>query len=162
MFLGGQIGYNYQINGLVIGIEGEGVWSNIKSHQDVSTTGLALTSTQTNRAFYDVAVRLGYTLNDRTLIYSKLGAVWSDQNFQLNVNAPFAVSATWTAPGVLIGGGFEYAITNNWTARFETDVLLYAATDANFNVTTPGTNTTITATTNNVSVIAKIGASYKF
>jgi outer membrane immunogenic protein len=163
-FAGGQIGYNYQINGLVIGIEGEGLWSNIKSRQDVSVGGLAgiaLTSTQTNKAFYDVAVRLGYTLNDRTLIYSKLGAVWSNQNFSLNVNAPLSVSASWTAPGVLIGGGFEYAITNNWTARFETDFLLYAATDANFNVTGP-TTTTITATTNNVNIIAKIGASYKF
>jgi opacity protein-like surface antigen len=90
-----------------------------------------------------------------------LGAVWSNQDFSLNVNAPFAVSASWTAPGVLIGGGFEYAITNNWTARFETDFLLYAATDANFNLN-GAVNTTATVTTNNVNVIAKIGASYKF
>src|SRR3954468_5433608 len=73
MFGGGQAGCNYQIDSFVVGIEGEGVWSNIRSRNDtiiLTPGGMSSTSTARNKSFYDVAVRFGYTFFDRTLIYT--------------------------------------------------------------------------------------------
>ena len=140
---GGQVGCNYQVNGFVAGIEGEGFWSGINSTTGNTTNYLdpttgAVTSTyayQTYRKLddlWDVAIRFGYTSFDRTLIYGKLGAVWGHNTATYSDNSFDVTTWSWTAPGVLIGGGFEYAITNNWIARFETDLLFFRATNAAF------------------------------
>lgn len=162
-FFGGQGGCNYQINSFVAGIEGEGFWSDIKGRSDfifVGPGGGGATSTITTNSFYDVAVRFGFTFFDRTLLYGKVGAVWSNQSFAYSDSGGGTASASWTSPGVLIGSGFEYAITNNWIARFETDAMYFNGTDVTF--TANNVNNSVIATSNSLSFVSKIGLSYKF
>jgi len=161
-FGGGVLGCNYQINSFVVGVEGEGFGSGLRTRADLTVLipgGATTTSSETTRAFYDVAVRMGYTFFDRTLIYWKLGAVWSDQNYTLTGTGG-TINSSWTTPGVLIGGGFDYALTSNWTARFETDLLLFDSTDATF-LTTGGFLPTH-QTVNTLNLISKVGLTYKF
>jgi outer membrane immunogenic protein len=165
--VGGEIGYNYQINAFVVGIEGEGLWSNLKSRSDTSTQipgffTSSLASLTTNSLF-DVAVRVGFTTFDRALVYGKLGAIWADQRYSATTNTPVTyTTGRWTSPGVLLGVGFEYAITNNWIARIETDAQWFNGTDATFTGSGAFFIPTTTKTINTISNVAKIGVSYKF
>lgn len=162
---GGVLGYNYQItNAFVVGIEGEGFWSNIRSRSDFASLtpgGFSSNSTETNQSFYDVAVRFGYLRFERTMVYGKVGAVWSNQKYNYNDSNGSSINGSWTTPGVLIGAGFEHAITNNWLLRWETDLLVFNSTDATFNVGGTGFAPT-TQTVNSINVVSKLGVSYKF
>ena len=163
-FAGGQLGCNYQMNAIVVGIEGEGFWSGLAHDNVLGGT----TSSPRNKAFYDAAVRFGFVIFDRALLYGKLGAVWSQQSYDLTAQAPGAVliaTGSWTAPGVIGGIGVDYAITNNWIARAEVDLMFAMATttlDTTFTLgplvfTGPSSQTMMTG-----KVISKLGLSYKF
>jgi outer membrane immunogenic protein len=125
MLGGGHAGCNYQIYSFVVGIEGEGAWTNLRSRNDniiLTPGGLSSTSTERTKSIYDVAVRFGYTFFDRTLIYTKLGVAWSNQSYDLATSTPTTATANWSTPGVLIGEGFECEITPQWLARIEMDM----------------------------------------
>lgn len=88
--VGGQIGYNYQINALVVGLEGEGFGSNIRSRSDFTAQfpgGFSSLSSDTTNSLFDVAVRFGFTPFERALLYGKLGAVWANQSFSMTTNS---------------------------------------------------------------------------
>jgi outer membrane immunogenic protein len=113
MLGGGHAGCNYQIYSFVVGIEGEGAWTNLRSRNDniiLTPGGMSSTSTERTKSLYDVAVRFGYTFFDRTLIYTKLGVAWSNQSYDLVTNTTTA-TADWRTLGVVIGEGFECEIT---------------------------------------------------
>jgi outer membrane immunogenic protein len=167
VFGGGQAGCNYQINSFVVGIEGEGVWSTLRSRNDTITLapgGMSSMATERNKSFYDVAVRFGYTFFDRTLIYTKLGVAWSNQSYNLvAITPPLATTTTaasWRTPGVLIGEGFECEITPQWIARIEMDMFFFDATDVTF--ATTGGPPPFIQTVNSRDIVAKLGLSYKF
>ena len=74
-------------------------------------------------------MRSGVTF-DRAFIYGKLGAVWGKFDYSSDFSAPFGTTtvrgdAIFT--GVLIGVGFEYALTDNWTTKFEYNYIDYGA-----------------------------------
>jgi outer membrane immunogenic protein len=163
MFGGGQAGCNYQIHSFVVGIEAEGAWSGIRSRNDtivLTPGGASSTSTEKNKSFYDVAMRIGYTFFDRTLLYTKLGVAWSNQSYdRVTTNPTTTTTANWTAPGFLIGEGFEYQITPQWIARVEMDMLFFDVTNVTFATTgTPGFIQTVSSR----DFIGKVGLSYKF
>jgi outer membrane immunogenic protein len=166
---GGQIGYNYQMGMLVLGVEGEGFWSDMRVTHDVfsgSNPGtLFSTATIKNRYDYDIAGRFGLAI-DHALIYGKAG--WVAGNFAWNTsvvsNPGFNNNGTATLNGLLIGIGLEYAFTNNWTAKFEYDYLGFGAKDVAFTQVSCSTCTPFT-TTQSVSAdkhIFKIGFNYLF
>jgi len=163
MLGGGHAGCNYQIYSFVVGIEGEGAWTNLRSRNDniiLTPGGMSSTSTERNKSVYDVAVRFGYTFFDRTLIYTKLGVAWSNQSYdRVTTNPTTTTTANWTAPGFLIGEGFEYQITPQWIARVEMDMLFFDVTNVTFATTgTPGFIQTVSSR----DFIGKVGLSYKF
>jgi len=166
---GGQIGYNYQIGMLVLGIEGEGFWSGMRVTSDqfaFSNPGtLSTINTIKNKWDYDIAGRFGIAI-DHALIYGKAG--WVAGNFGWNSTEllflPLPITnGSATLNGLLIGLGLEYAFTNNWTAKFEYDYLGFGAKDVLF-TTTCATCTPFT-TTQSVSAdkhIFKLGFNYLF
>jgi outer membrane immunogenic protein len=171
---GGQIGCNYQIGMLVLGIEGEGFWSGMKvtSDQFGGINGSTLTSSASinNRWDYDVAGRFGLAF-DRALVYGKAG--WVAGRFEWNfaqVNCTFVCNTTQgsaTLDGLLIGLGLEYAFFNNWTAKFEYDYLGFGSKNVLFTTTCSGIfcNPPISTNTQSVSAdkhIFKVGLNYKF
>ena len=172
---GGQIGCNYQIGMLVLGIEGEGFWSDMKVTVDsfggINGSTLLASSSIRNKWDYDVAGRFGVAF-DRALVYGKAG--WVAGRFDW-INTPAPVVCTFacatnqgsaTLDGLLIGIGLEYAFFNNWTAKFEYDYLGFDSKNVLFTRTCSGTCfTPISTNTQNVSAdkhIFKVGVNYKF
>ena len=112
---GGQVGANWQINTLVLGIEGDFDWTGLKGsgHDLVGNTintNTQWTSTVTGRA--GVAF-------DRLLIYGKGGVAFAHDNDSLNDIFGSTASASATRTGWTAGAGLEYAFAPNWSAKIE-------------------------------------------
>jgi outer membrane immunogenic protein len=170
---GGQIGCNYQISQLVVGIEGDGVWSSIQNTNNftfgtgVDTEGLQLRAR--NNWDADIALRVGAAF-DRLLIYAKGGVAWGGFNFRETFTCCGAtptsevINGNDTLPGLLIGVGMEYAFFLNWTAKIEYNYIAYEQQHVEFSetiggVTTPGIFGQSFGATKQ---IIKVGVNYKF
>ena len=113
-------GYNWQNGPVVFGLEGDFSWTNAHG------TGTAVTPITTQLPnTYDVnwtshaRGRLGYAF-DRWLFFIAGGLAIADFNFQEGATIaiiPPPTGATYV--GWSIGGGFEYAITQNILGRVE-------------------------------------------
>lgn len=129
-YLGGaQIGVNYQVNTLVFGIEADASWSNL-SGEACNTATVLICNSQTG-PLVTVAGRFGVAV-DRALVFFKGGAAWvHDTQIFTVIGSPEAVHSDrkwgWTA-----GTGIEYALTRNWSAKLEYDVLAFGATSISF------------------------------
>ncbi len=124
---GGYVGYNYQINNFVLGIEGDfqGT-SNSQSNTflaPVSIGTITAGDTMQQRSALNwlasINGRLGIAY-DRALFYAIGGAAWGGANNSImDVNTGLGLSSNTTATGFDIGGGVEYAFTPNWVGRVE-------------------------------------------
>jgi outer membrane immunogenic protein len=131
---GGQVGYNYQINNLVLGVEGDFDWAgnNNNAGNGVVITGpLGLGHTfvasVNDKWITTLAARLGIAY-DHWLFYMKGGGGWVANNGVTITDVTTGTSLTGfnsnsTSSGWLLGGGIEYAFTNNWTVKVEYDYL---------------------------------------
>jgi outer membrane immunogenic protein len=115
---GGQIGYNHQINNLVVGIEGDlGYFGVSRRGGDAAGNFIAW------RTSWDASIRgrLGVAI-DRTLLYVTGGVAFADLRINGVVGQPlafFPFSESQTRVGWTVGAGIEHAITPNWTVRGE-------------------------------------------
>lgn len=154
---GGQIGCNYQFDHLVVGVEGEGGWANSRATIDAGIAPAVFNIAQvTGRWDADVALRFGLAY-DRFFIYSKLGYGWEDFRF----SAPL-FTGTSTLGGVLWGLGLEYGITPQWTAKIETDVIIFGDHDVATTCVTCIPPITAVATQNLTAIQTKVGVNYRF
>jgi opacity protein-like surface antigen len=122
VMLGGQIGYNYQIGNLVMGVESEAAWGNLKD-ENVCPDGVNTCWTRQNW-LATVTGRLGYAFN-QALFYVKGGAAFTRPDYFKTAPFPSVLDERgggrrdgWTA-----GTGMEYALWNNWAVRLEYDYL---------------------------------------
>ena len=142
--LGGLVGYNYQINNFVVGVEAnlDGVIGGSRS-----LTGLPATATD---ATYngDIRGRLGFAAN-RALFYFAGGLAFGD----VKTLYPGYLSTTSNRTGYTLGGGVEYAFTNNWIGRVE-----YRYTDLGHTTS----YAPFTDVVRNNSNALLLGVSYKF
>jgi outer membrane immunogenic protein len=119
--LGGTAGANYQLGEYVFGIEGDGDWTNLNGNSGLTCGAISAVvpppdACQTqSRWLATLRGRVGYAL-DRVLFYGTAGAAFGNVQTGLNPPATFdsAIEAGWT-----VGGGVEFAITPNWTAKVE-------------------------------------------
>jgi outer membrane immunogenic protein len=109
--VGGTVGYNYQINHFVLGVEGDIDWAGISGSNATVTCPAGC---QTNDSWLGTARgRVGYAA-DRFLPYVTGGAAFG------NINATTAgLTTTTTNVGWTVGAGVEFAITPNWSAKAE-------------------------------------------
>lgn len=162
---GGVIGANYQIGSLVVGVEGEFNWSRIDGSSgviDIGPPNLGDTFYTDVESYQALKGRIGFAAWDRALLYIDGGAAWGQVVHQYNDPPPFggpgiSFSATNNETGWIIGGGFEYALSPNWSARIEYDyvalgtgVIQYSAIPANSSTWT-----------DDFSVV-KLGVNYRF
>jgi len=112
---GGTLGYNLQTGSWVWGIEGDVDYSWVKG----SATGLgscAAAGCETKNTWFGTARgRLGYAGWDRWLPYITGGAAFGG----VKMTSGTGVSETKTKIGWTVGGGIEYAVMSNWTAKIE-------------------------------------------
>lgn len=126
---GGQIGYNYQMNQFVAGLEADinYVDSKKSSSYALAVPALAATGFTTNSAKLEylgtVRGRLGFAY-DRALVYATgglaYGGVKNDTTFAVpDLGAAWGGGENKTRFGYAVGGGLEYAITNTISTRIE-------------------------------------------
>ncbi|HUI21131.1 MAG TPA: outer membrane protein [Methylocella sp.] len=110
---GAHVGYNFQMNQVVAGLEGDVEGTSI--NQNFSPGGV----------LYDTQIpvqgsirgRLGIAF-DRVLLYATGGAEFAGFNTSYSGLGPYDQSSQSRA-GWTVGGGIEYAVTNNWSVRAE-------------------------------------------
>jgi outer membrane immunogenic protein len=134
-FLGGvQAGGNIQFDRLVLGVEGDFSWTNIKnkgtdSIGDALNTNVPWTSTVTGR--------VGAAF-DRLLLYGKGGVAFARDNSSITDLMGASSSVSMTRTGWTAGAGLEYALSGNWSAKIEYDYLGFGSKALNFDTPTLG------------------------
>jgi outer membrane immunogenic protein len=159
--LGGfQIGYNYQMNWLVLGVEGEYSFANVKlSIDDPLGIGAPGNATLKNDFFATAALRAGYAF-DRALIYVKGGAAWTRDKLDITDGIGGTATGRFDRTGWLVGAGFEYGFLGNWSAKVEYDYMQFGSITEH--LTTGGGLTATDATVKLNTQVVKAGINYRF
>ena len=114
-FGGINLGYNYQIGALVLGLQAEYNFAGITGSSFSYPFGL----TDSIRQFGSVDGRLGYAFN-RFLVYAIGGFAYGDIRHSIQPAGAYSPLFFGASEyGWDVGGGVEYALTDNWTARVE-------------------------------------------
>jgi outer membrane immunogenic protein len=130
--VGGTIGANFQANALVFGVEADLDWSNIKGSVSspavppgfcVLQVSVALTVGDTcntrNTWLGTARIRIGLAA-DRALFFLTGGGAFG--NIEAGLSGQSITTTTYdtsTKFGWTAGGGAEFALGDNWTARIE-------------------------------------------
>ncbi len=165
---GGQIGYNYQIGQFVIGAEADIQYADMggKNNFGYGNQGMDW--------FGTVRARAGFAI-DRALIYVTGGFAYGGggnshnyysyglANTALNYGY-YSGNGNSTATGWTVGGGLEYAFTDNITAKIEG---LYVSLDrGNSDIYIPGAALASLyysgGNKNNEFGVVRVGLNYKF
>jgi len=108
--IGGTIGYNWQSGPWVLGLEGDIDWSNIKGSA-LDLWGAPIETK--NEWLATLRGRVGYAF-DRFLPYVTGGAAFGDVKGTSVVTSKTDTRAGWT-----VGGGVEFALMPNLSAKIE-------------------------------------------
>ena len=127
VIVGADVGYNYQMDQVVLGVEGDLNFNSAKSSpRCVGNYGDYNASCRTQADYTgDLDVRLGFMPIDRVLIYGKAGAAYAHTTFQpANENyhgSPVAgyASSDGDRWGYVLGVGADVAITDRWSLGAE-------------------------------------------
>ncbi len=127
---GGHVGYNFSTQslpllnsfgggfgggGLVVGIEGDADGSNYKSNYLLGGINNGIREDIQG----SIRGRVGIAY-DRVLFYATGGAAFGDlHNSYVNTINGLSDNSSHTRVGYTLGGGVEYAISNNWSLRAE-------------------------------------------
>jgi outer membrane immunogenic protein len=178
---GGQAGYNYQFGAIVTGIETDINYADIKSNRSGSSAltarGIgseALSGRTSTDYFGTVRGRIGFLPMDRLMVFGTGGLAYG--NVDTSASAAFATVAptgratlydgshSSTQVGYTVGGGVEYALTDNITVKGE---YLYVDLGRN-SATATGVagpvvlNDNFTARNNSEFSVARAGLNWKF
>jgi outer membrane immunogenic protein len=130
---GGQLGFRWQSNSIVFGVEAQGNWADFKgSNNSLFFPG---STNQSNiNAFGLFTGQIGYAW-DNVLLYAKGGAAMTNDTYKFfNTVGGSQVGssgdqARW---GGTIGAGVEYGFSPNWTAGVEYNHLFMGTKSAIF------------------------------
>jgi outer membrane immunogenic protein len=168
---GGQIGYNQQVGNIVVGLETDLNWVGASKRNTFIGTGalagLGVTSRDKVEYIGTLRGRLGYAA-DRFLIYVTGGLAYGNPNSSaalvLGPNFWTGSTGSGARAGWTVGGGIEYALTNNWTIKGE-----YLYYDLGRKTLTTVPNAAALATglnsverISNTGSLARVGVNYKF
>ena len=164
---GGQVGVNWQVSNLVLGVEGDFSWTG--SSASVTSPGTLIVGTSNtqnaNDHWYATATgRVGYALSD-WLLYVKGGGAWLNVNYSGSVTSAAGVvtvfpGLTDTRSGWTVGVGVEHAFWNNWSWKIEYDYMDFGTKSYTF-ANAAGTSTNFINIDTTVNVV-KAGINYRF
>ena len=181
---GGTIGYNWQVNPwLVLGIEGDFTWTDIKGTSPCTFEGLIVPFSATGSCSTkvkwtaDLTGRVGFAV-DRALLYVKGGVVWGKFDHAFNSNFPLGATGLFftntatesdTRVGGLLGAGIEYAFLPNWSAKIEYNFMDFGHSDRVFAgslnesaIGGPIIPYTLNTSVRDVLHTVKVGVNYRF
>lgn len=116
---GAQLGYNHQFGGFVFGVEIDGSLATLEEKTDPLAPLLLLQETEVDY-LASARLRAGVAF-DRILVFATGGigfAGWSDQSYS-DPATPFGDEVEHERTGWVVGGGVEYAISSNWSAKLD-------------------------------------------
>ncbi len=166
---GGTWGYNQQFGNIVAGFEADLGWTNASGGRSVPcTSGLLFTCEASLGWLSTINGRFGYAF-DRLLVYAKGGlavadvsatSVWNPGVIPLNAGAgvqptpaALAFRASDTAVGWTVGGGFEFALTQNWSSKAE--AMYYDLGSATYQLDAP-------VRISRTGALGRVGVNYHF
>ncbi|MDR3408623.1 MAG: outer membrane beta-barrel protein [Methylovirgula sp.] len=168
---GGQIGFNYQIEGLpiighaVVGIEADDDWGAVRGSTTVYTNnGVPVNIGARFDNFGTLRLRVGYNF-DRLLVYLTGGLTYGSNVASYSIPSDgFSGSLRTTHTGLpfnvdTIGLGVEYAIDDHWSVKGE---YLYDCVEAYYNSFTPASGVKVGFNSRMMYHIARLGLNYKF
>jgi outer membrane immunogenic protein len=169
---GGQVGGNWQMGALVLGVEGQFDWL---ANQNNASAGVAVPNStggtdniqviSKDRWLTTLTGRIGVAA-DHWLFYAKGGGAWvGNQSFTVNdttSGASFTSSSGGWNTGWTAGGGIEWAFAGPWSAKIEYDYIKLSSNS----FTVPATSTflpndTFTTANRNIQT-ALFGINYRF
>lgn len=135
--VGGQLGYRWQFNGFVVGLEAQGDWADLSSSR-VSLINPAFSTGTKTEGIGLFTGQVGYAWN-ASLLYFKGGAAVTDNRFSIldTFSGSELASATATRWGGTVGVGFDYGFAPNWTAGIEYDHLFMGHSNNSFSIVNP-------------------------
>jgi outer membrane immunogenic protein len=167
-FVGGaQVGFNYQISNVVLGIEGDFDWfannNNSGAGTSIAAGGPVVQGSNNGRWLTTLTGRVGLAA-DRLLVYMKGGGAWVGSNNLTLSNVvgggSVSIGNSNTSSGWVGGAGIEWAFANNWTAKFEYDYV--GLSNNSLTATIPGIGPdTFSTSSRNVQMVT-VGVNYLF
>ena len=135
--LGGQIGYRWQTNQFVFGLEAQGDWADLTNTR-VSLLDPTLSTRVRTDAIGLFTGQIGWAWN-AALFYVKGGAAVTDNSFTILDTATGLglVTSGATRWGGTLGVGFEYGFAPNWSIGAEYDHLWMGTANNSFTSTDP-------------------------
>ncbi|MEA2937404.1 MAG: outer rane immunogenic protein [Alphaproteobacteria bacterium] len=152
---GGQIGYNWQTGPLVLGLEADASWTDIKG---TSPCLVLLNCQRKVESLGTVAGRLGFTA-DHALVYVKGGLAWANFKYNTSLLGIQVASADQSEWAPMVGVGIEYSIMPNWSAKAEYNYLGFDKNTVPFAIVGGGAaNVNVTQSIHTM----KFGVNYRF
>jgi len=156
-FAGGTIGYNWQFNQFVAGIEADGAWADINNSVTQPFFGVPITATAKIDALGTVRGRFGYAF-DQVLFYGTGGLAIADTKLSASVPG-LTISDSHTQIGWTAGAGIEWMFIPRWSLKVE--YLYRSFSSQNFFVGQLGLAQGIPTGTVNINS-AQVGINYHF
>jgi outer membrane immunogenic protein len=159
---GGHVGYNYQVNSFVLGAEAAFDLLSVQGSQNNYTAFSPNVFGAKSYHDYIISVdgRLGYAYKN-ILIYAIGGYAFAANNSSLTLNGLQIGSVSNTVNGYDVGGGVEYALTNQWSVRGEYRYYDFQSNTNHFSTTNKiFANNPFTQSVN--FNVFRAGVSYKF
>jgi len=134
---GGQIGYRWQSQAFVFGLEAQGNWADFRGSNVSLVDGL------TNRSKIDAfglfTGQIGWAINN-TLLYVKGGAAVVDDRYEGLFGGALVDRASNDDPrwGGTVGAGVEFGFAPNWSAGVEYDHIFLGKNNYDFNFVPAG------------------------
>lgn len=177
---GAQIGYNYQIGSIVLGLEADINYVGLKTTYAAGGDrfGLyhdVLSAENHVEWFGTVRPRLGFVATDRLMIFATGGLAYGQVKTQAGINdydyatgarlAGINGSESDTRTGYTVGGGAEYALTDNLTIKCEYAYVDLGSRSHRFydnDASYPGAGLFVTAKDQANFHLVRAGVNYKF
>lgn len=153
---GGQLGFNYQINNFVLGVEWDIDGTTLSKTGPGVVTGIGTLQAATSTDWISTLTgRVGLGV-DRWLLYVKGGGAWVQESATItNLTTATSVGASTTGSGWTVGVGGEWAFAPQWSAKLEYDFIRVD----NFNFNTFAGDT---VTYRRDVDVVKAGVNYRF
>jgi outer membrane immunogenic protein len=115
---GFHLGYNYRLDGLVLGAEGNFDWTGTKTNFSCGAVQFCSAEPE----WYATLVgRIGTNIGS-ALLYVNGGMAWSRDTIT-NIFDGDTFLGSQIRPGWTVGAGIEYLFSNNWSAKLEYDYM---------------------------------------
>lgn len=177
---GGQVGYNYQMANIVVGLEADINYAGVKTAYAAGGDRFGayhdvLSAESRVRWFGTVRPRLGFLPTDRLMMFVTGGLAYGQVNTSAGINdydyatgarlAGINGSKSETRAGYTVGGGIEYALTGNVSLKGEYSYVDLGSATHRFydnDVAYPGAGLYVTVKDDVNFHVVRAGLNYKF